>query len=164
MNNSTIKWLIAAISGAVAAFFGQYGLFFTLVGTIIVLDVTTGLIRAKVTDEGLSSKKASKGFWKKISLFVGLLFGIFLDFAVAAVLTKTGINVGLTMPFSLIVCAYIIINEGISVSENLYLINPDIFPPQIGKFLKVAKKQMDNKTDIDPKSESEGEEDERESE
>lgn len=164
MNNSTIKWLIAAVSGAVAAFLGQYGLFFTLVGTIIVLDVTTGLIRAKVTNEGLSSKKANKGFWKKIALFVGLLFGVFLDFAVAAVLMKTGINVDLTMPFSLIVCAYIIINEGISVSENLYLINPDIFPPQIGKFLKVAKKQMDNKTDIDSKSESEGEEDERESE
>lgn len=146
MDNFT-KWLLAAISGAAAASFGQYGLFFTLVAAAVVLDVITGLVKVKATGEGLSSKKASRGFWKKISLFAALAFGIFLDFAASTVLLHTGVTLGsqTDMPFALIVCAYIIINEAISIAENLYLTNPDSFPPQIGKWLKVAKKEIEQK-------------------
>lgn len=144
MDNFT-KWLWSVIAGAVAAFFGQYGLFIVLVAVAVVLDVVTGLVKAKATGEGLSSDKATKGFWKKISLFVGLLFGIFLDYAAATVLVHAGVNMKIDMPFALIICAYIIINEAISISENLYLTNPDSFPPQIGKWLKVAKKEIEQK-------------------
>ena len=119
--------------GGLAAFFGQYGLFIVLVAIAVVLDVITGLVKAKATGNGLSSEKATKGFWKKISLFVGLLFGIFLDYAAATVLLHTGVNIGIDMPFALIICAYIIINEAISISENLYLTNPDSFPKWISK-------------------------------
>ena len=76
-------------------------------------------------------------------MFVGLAFGIFLDYAVATVLMQVGVNLGLEMPFALIICAYIIINEAISISENLYLTNPDGFPPAIGKMLKVAKREIE---------------------
>ena len=138
MDNFT-KWLWSVIAGAVAAFFGQYGLFIVLVAVAVVLDVITGLVKAKATGEGLSSDKATKGFWKKISLFVGLLFGIFLDYAAATVLVHAGVNMKIDMPFALIICAYIIINECISVSENIYLANPGSFPPWIAKYLAAAK-------------------------
>lgn len=139
------KWSVSAICGAVAAFFGQYGLLFGLVAVAVVLDVITGLIKVKATGEGLSSKKANRGFWRKMSLFAALFFGIFLDYAALHVLNSAGVSIGLEMPFALIVCAYIIINESISVAENLYLTNPDAFPPQIGKWLKVAKKEIEQK-------------------
>lgn len=137
------KWAVSVICGAVAAFFGQYGLFFALVAVAVVLDVLTGIVKAKATGEGLSSKKAGKGFWRKMSLFAALLFGIFLDYAAAAVIAHTGVSFGADMPFALIVCAYIIINEAISIAENLYLSNPDSFPKWIADKLKVAKKQVD---------------------
>lgn len=143
--HNLIKWSVSAICGAVAAFLGQYGLFFTLVAIAVVLDVLTGLIRAKATGEGLSSEKANRGFWRKIALFVALAFGIFLDFATRLVLIKLGVNFGLEFAFALIVCAYIIINESISICENLYLANPDSFPPAVGKWLKIAKKQVEEK-------------------
>lgn len=138
-----LKWLVSVILGGLAAFFGQYGLFMVLVAVAVVLDVVTGLVKAKATGEGLSSDKATKGFWKKMSLFVGLLFGIFLDYSVDAVLHQAGVNVNLELPFALIICAYIIINEAISISENLYLTNPQSFPHWISKMLKVAKDKMD---------------------
>ena len=138
------KWLLSVITGGLATFFGQYGLFIALVAVAVVLDVITGLIKAKATGEGLDSGKATKGFWKKISLFVGLAFGIFLDYAVATVLVQVGVTIGLELPFSLIICAYIIINEAISISENLYLTNPDSFPPAVGKLLKVAKGKIED--------------------
>lgn len=133
------KWIASIVSGAVAAFLGQYGLFFTLVAVAVVLDVLTGLVKAKATGEGLSSEKARLGFWHKITLFVGLLFGIFLDWAAGGVLTQAGIPFGGDMPFALIICAYIIINECISISENIYLANPGSFPPWIAKYLAAAK-------------------------
>ena len=51
MDNFT-KWLLSVITGALAAFFGQYGLFIVLVAVAVVLDVVTGLIKAKATGEG----------------------------------------------------------------------------------------------------------------
>lgn len=141
--DNVFKWLVSVILGGLAAFFGQYGLFIVLVAAAVVLDVVTGLVKAKAIGEGLSSKKATKGFWKKISLFVGLAFGIFLDYAVATVIAEVGVNFGLEMPFSLIVCAYIIINESISIAENLYLTNPESFPQWISKMLKVAKDKIE---------------------
>ncbi|MEE3451204.1 MAG: phage holin family protein [Acutalibacteraceae bacterium] len=148
MDNFT-KWLLSVITGALAAFFGQYGLFIVLVAVAVVLDVVTGLIKAKATGEGLSSEKANKGFWKKISLFVGLLFGIFLDYAAAAVLIHAGVNMKIDMPFALIICAYIILNESISIGENLIAIDPGNMPPWVVKLLRGSKgkieKEQENK-------------------
>ena len=142
MDNFT-KWLWSVIAGAVAAFFGQYGLFIILVAVAVVLDVVTGLIKAKATGEGLSSEKANKGFWKKISLFVGLLFGIFLDYAAATVLIHAGVNMKIDMPFALIICAYIILNESISIGENLIAIDPGNMPPWVVKLLRGSKDKID---------------------
>lgn len=143
------KWLISAVCGSVAAFFGQYGLFFGLVAVAVVLDVITGLIKCKATDEGLSSKKANRGFWRKMSLFAALFFGIFLDYAAAAVLVHAGVSLTGDTPFALIICAYIIINEAISVAENLYLANPDSFPKWIAERLRVARERVERGSDAD---------------
>ena len=142
MNDFT-KWLWSVIVGAVATFFGQYGLFIVLVAVAVVLDVVTGLIKAKATGEGLSSQKANKGFWKKISLFVGLLFGIFLDYAAETVLIHAGVNMKIDMPFALIICAYIILNESISIGENLIAIDPGNMPPWVVKLLRGSKGKID---------------------
>lgn len=139
----SIKRLLSVIMGIVAAFWGEYGLFLVLVAVAVILDVVTGLIKAKATGEGLSSEKARKGFWRKMTLFVALGFGVFLDFAAELVISSTGITLSVGMPFALIVSAYIIINESISIFENLYLANPDAFPKSVGRILKVAKKKID---------------------
>lgn len=141
------KWALSIITGAAAAFFGQYGLFFVFVAVAVVLDVLTGLIKAKATGEGLSSERAARGFWRKMSLFAALTFGIFLDYAASHVLLSAGVVIGVETPFALIICAYIIINEAISIGENLYLSNPDSFPKWIAKRLKVARDGMEQDGD-----------------
>ncbi len=140
-----IKWILSIVGGALAAFWGQYGLFIVLVALAVVLDVITGLVKAKAIGEGLSSQKATKGFWKKVSLFVGLFFGIFLDYVLLTVLAQAGIAINVNLPFALIFACYIILNESISVAENLVLINPEIMPKWIAKLLKVAKDDLDSK-------------------
>lgn len=144
MENQT-KWFVSIICGTLAAFFQQYGIFFLLVGIAIVFDCVTGLIKADLTNEGLSSKKGFKGFWKKISLLVGLSFGIYLDYVVPLLFVKAGICLGVKLPFALIICCYIILNECISICENLYQIDPSGMPKWICTFLNVAKNDFDNK-------------------
>lgn len=145
--HDTYKWAISAISGALAAFFGQYGLFFIIVAVAVVLDVITGLVRALATGEGLDSKKARVGFWRKITLFIALFFGIFLDFSIKNVIIVSGVPFNHTMPFALIVAAYIIINESISICENIYQVNPEAFPTQVVKWLRVAKTDIEKQGD-----------------
>lgn len=142
-----LKWIVSIVGGALAAFFQQYGLFIALVAVAVVLDVITGIVKAKATGEGLSSKRATQGFWKKISLFVGLFFGIFLDYAALTVFAEAGVNISVKMPFALIIACYIVLNECISIAENLVLINPEIMPKWVSKLLKVAKEDIDKKND-----------------
>ena len=140
-----LKWIVSIVCGFIATFFQQYGLFILLVGIAIILDCVTGLIKAKAVGEGLSSAKGWQGFWKKIALLVGLTLGIFLDYAVPLLFVKAGITLGVNLPFALIVCCYIVLNECISIAENLYLINPAAIPKWIAKLLKVAKDDIDKK-------------------
>lgn len=140
-----IKWILSIVGGALAAFFQQYGLFIILVAVAVVLDFATGIIKAKATGEGLSSARAWQGFWKKIVLFVGLFFGIFLDYVMLTVLAQANIAINVKLPFALIIACYIVLNESISIAENLVLINPEIMPKWIAKLLKVAKDDFDNK-------------------
>lgn len=154
MDNSS-KWLISIICGTVATFFQQYGLFIVFVSLAIVFDCMTGLIKAKTIGEGLTSQKGWKGFWKKISLLVGLLFGIFLDYAIPLLFARAGLTLGVDLPFALIICAYIVLNESISVCENLYLINPNIMPKWIIKLLKGSKSRLDEEKSREEKENNE---------
>lgn len=140
--HNCIKTAASIALGIFAAFYNQYGLFVILVSAAVVIDFTTGIIKAKVLDIGLDSKIARKGFWKKISLFAALFFGIFLDFITVNLLSQLNIKFGLNSPFSLIIASYIVINESISIAENLYQINPNSLPPWITKLLKVAKSDL----------------------
>lgn len=154
MDNSS-KWLISIICGTVATFFQQYGLFIVFVSLAITFDCITGLIKAKTIGEGLTSQKGWKGFWKKISLLVGLFFGIFLDYAIPLLFARAGLTLGVDLPFALIICAYIVLNESISVCENLYLINPNIMPKWIIKLLKGSKSRLDEEKSRKEKEDNE---------
>lgn len=142
------KWLFAIVGGAISAFSNQYALIIAFVLLAVVMDVITGLVKAKATGEGLSSEKGHRGFWKKVSLFVALFFGFFLDYFVPFMLS----GIGITLPisgaiFGMIFCCYIVCNECISIVENLYEINPNILPKWVQTMLNSAINQIDTKGD-----------------
>ncbi len=138
-----IKILLSAVAGAIATFFHQYGLIISIVIISIAIDCITGLVKAKVSTEGWDSKKATKGFWKKIALLVALAFGMLLDFFIPTALTEIGVEIPFHLPFTLIIGCYIALNECISICENLYIINPEIMPKWIVSLLKIAKDDIE---------------------
>lgn len=138
-----VKWLLSIVGGALTVFARQYALIliFTTIG--IVIDIVTGIIKAQVTGEGISSKKGTRGFWKKVALLVALFFGFFLDYFIPFALATMNISIPVSSAFfGMTIGCYIVLNEAISTTENLYIINPDIFPKWIVTILRTAKKRI----------------------
>ena len=140
------KWIISLLIGAWATFTEQYAIILALVVCAIVFDIVTGLIKAKAKGEKISSRKGWIGFWKKISLIISFGFGIFLDCFIPYVLKVISITLPFDSPFALIIGVYIIINENISICENLNNINPTILPKWISNLLQGASDKI-NKGD-----------------
>lgn len=115
--------IISIIMGFFSGLTQKYGVLAVLVSISILMDVITGLLKAKVTQQ-LSSEAGTKGFWKKVSLLAGFVFGIFLDYLELYLIENGAKELNLSVPFSvpigLIVGVYIILNESISICENLY--------------------------------------------
>ncbi len=98
--------------------FENHGIILLLCCVFILIDLATGLIRAKIQGH-INSSIGYKGFWRKISLLLTLAFGVclnlFMDY-----LSASGIfPVSFSMPISLTIGIYISVNECISICENL---------------------------------------------
>lgn len=137
------KSIMAAFAGLGASFFQAYGPIFLCVCVAICLDVITGLVKAKATGEAISSTVGTIGFWKKMALFFALAFGIFLDTFIPLMLDVVTVNLPFKMPIGMIVGCYIVINESISIFENINKAAPTALPKWIKKILKGAGETID---------------------
>ena len=135
----------SAIIGTIATLAEAYIVLVILVAAAICLDVITGLIRCFATGEKLSSAKGTKGFWKKIMLLAAMLFAFFLDVALPSIMEVVKIQVpfGKTLLFGSIVGVYIILNESISICENILKANKMALPKWLKKLFQDAKKDID---------------------
>lgn len=73
-----IKPLLAAFCGALTALAENYGTICSICCALILLDLLTGLAKAKIQGK-LNSDTGYKGFWRKAALLAALAFGICLD-------------------------------------------------------------------------------------
>lgn len=139
-----VKWLLSTLLGLILSFTQKYGIMIILVAIAIAFDFITGLIKASIREE-VSSEVGKKGFFKKMALLICLFFGFFLDFVIPYMCETISIKIPFETPFGLIICFYIVLNESISICENLYACNPSIMPTWIVRILRSAKEQIDNK-------------------
>lgn len=141
-----MKWLVSVIGGAISVFCQQYAMILIFVAIAVVMDFITGIIKAKSIGEPITSRKGTRGFWKKIALFAGLFFGFFLDYFIPYVLATLNLSLPIDGAlFGMIIGCYIVINESISICENLYISNPEILPSWIVKLLTSARDQIDHR-------------------
>ena len=145
MGENKCKITFSVLIGTISSLYQQYAAILILVILAICLDVVTGLIKSKVTGESINSKKGTMGFWKKMSFLVSLLFGIFMDVFIPVLLTVINIQLPFNCPFGFIVGVYIILNESISICENIYKTNTKAIPKWLIDFLTASVKEIDNK-------------------
>ena len=135
----------SVILGFLANLYDKYSVMLVFMSLAIIFDVITGLMKCKCNSEKISSKKGTKGFFKKLVFIIAYAFGVFLDFFVPYAISVTGSDIETECYFGLIIGAYITLNESISICENLYACNPDMFPKWIVSILNDIKNKINKK-------------------
>lgn len=138
--------LLASVGiGMTAASFHKYVPVFICVCVGVILDVLTGLVRAKARGEKISSQKSTKGFFKKLAYFLALLAGLYIDTLVVVYADIMTFKLPFASPFTMIIGCYISLTEAISICENILKTNPDVLPKWIVNLLEGSKKNIENK-------------------
>lgn len=137
------KIIATAALSALTAFANKYAAIVVFVVIVVCMDIITGIIASCATGEKISSEKGTKGFWKKMALFAALAFGFLLDYFIPYMVSYTGIELPASALFGVMIGCYIVINESISICENLYRCNDEILPKWVVKLLTQSKDQLD---------------------
>ena len=134
----------SVISGLISTYFERYGIIFIFVALAICFDVITGLVASAANGVPITSDRARRGFWKKICFLLAVFLGIFMDAFIPQLVLMIGIKLPFNLPFGCIVSIYVILNELISIAENIYKVNRDSMPKWIIKLLQGYKKNIEN--------------------
>ncbi len=134
MNTSALRCLLAAILASLAVYFEQIGAAIAILGGVMILDYITGMVKAYITSS-LCSKKGMRGIVKKLSYFIVVLTGSVCDWVLAYALGRLGIHYAIPFFIALLITVWLIINEMISILENLSAIGVPL-PAFLSKLLK----------------------------
>lgn len=151
-NHMIGKISMSLFTGLIASFWGIYGPVIICVLVAICMDVISGLVASMASGEKISSKVGWIGFWKKMALILALAFGIFMDSFIPILLGTISLELPFTMPIGTIVGCYIVINEAISIIENINQAAPTALPKWIKKLLEGAGKTIDDGGSADGKN------------
>ena len=111
----------------------------------MIIDYVTGMMSAWLNAE-LSSKKGIKGIVKKISYLALVAVAMIVDWLICCGLQQINVDIKYTVFFAVLVAVWLIINELISVLENLSRMGVPI-PNFLKKMIDRLKNTVDEKGD-----------------
>ena len=142
-NEKGIQAIISAALAAFAVYMGALAVPIIVLMVMMIIDYLSGMSVA--WSEGtLSSKVGAKGIVKKVGYMALIVVAMGVDYLIYSGITAANIEVGYNMWFGLLVAVWLIINEMISILENLSKLGVPIpeFLTRIIKRLKdVSSKQ-----------------------
>lgn len=138
-----IKIVVIGIFSAVSSFLGILAIPVYLLVGCNVIDYVTGIIASHYRGEELSSYKGFKGIAKKICMWLLILIGAWVDILIQYAITNAGLPI--TFPFivSVVVAIWLVVNEMISILENMVDIGVTI-PPFLMPIVKYIKKTTED--------------------
>ena len=113
-----LKFVLSGFCGTLAALSKNYGVILMLCCAFILIDLATGLAKAKIQGK-INSDTGYKGFWRKAAMLAALVFSICLDALFDYVAGLGVVSITVSSPVGRILALYIAINECISICENL---------------------------------------------
>lgn len=140
---NVIHGVISLIIAGVSAYFQIIAIPLIVLTAVMLVDYITGMVVAYTKAE-LSSRKGLRGIFKKIGYFCLVAVGITTDYIICSALSSIGITSEVTMVFGLIVTIWLIINELISILENLTKLEVPI-PDFLVKVISRLKNSVENK-------------------
>lgn len=156
MNNFLSKAGLTALLGILSAYFGIVAIPMLLLLILMLIDYGTGIAAAWMTGT-LSSRKSILGILKKVGYLAVIALGMTCDFFIEYALSVIGQDVSVAYVVGLIIIIWLILNECISILENLVEMDVPI-PNFLSRFfnhLKIVTEKKMNK--IVPDDPSKGE-------
>lgn len=144
MKENVVQGIITVIITGVSAYFGVIAIPFIVLAIAMAIDYITGLIYAKKTT-GLDSRVGIFGIVKKLCYIALVGVGAIVDYLLYAGMAQIGVESNCTMAFGLLVTIWLIINELISILENLGKIGVPL-PSFLTNMISRLKNTVENKT------------------
>ncbi len=137
MKETFWKGAISAAAAGVAAYFRALAAPVFVLIAVMLADYVTGMTRAWIT-HSFSSRTGVRGIVKKVLYLALVAVGMTADFLVARALADAGVQTGFTGAAGLMVTVWLIVNELISILENLSESAVPV-PPFLVKLLRRLK-------------------------
>ncbi len=143
MRENMFKGLAAAAGAAVGLYFRELVIPVAVLVTVMILDYVTGMADAWAAKE-LSSKTGLLGIVKKLGYLIAVAVAVVVDWVIQSVAAKAGLEMGNFYAFGLLVTVWLILNELISILENLSALGvplPEFLMKIIEKLKKTAEER-----------------------
>ncbi len=142
-----VKTAVTAFFSALAGWLGILAIPVLVLVICNLIDYATGLAAAKYRNEPVSSYKGLRGIIKKVCMWLLIGVGAMVDWLII----YAGSTIGITLPISFliacIVAVWLIVNEIISILENMVDIGVSI-PPFLMPLVRNIKKQVEDKAGV----------------
>ena len=115
---SLIKATIAGIGAFLSAKLGILYIVLPLLMVTMVIDYLTGMLAAKKEGK-ISSKIGTWGIVKKVMYAVEVMVSMIVDWTIINIASSLGVNIPTTTFFGILVAIWLIVNELVSILENL---------------------------------------------
>ncbi len=152
--SNTAKLSTATFLGILSAYWGIAALPLIFLFILMLVDYGTGICAAWMTGT-LSSRKSVLGILKKVGYLAVIVVGIACDFLIEYAFSAIGQDVSVSFAVGLVIIVWLILNECISILENLATMGVPFpkFLKGIVKHLKVVTEETStkniNNTDIE---------------
>lgn len=145
IEEKTVQAAFAAVISAVTYYLGIVAVPIVMLIFAMVIDYVTGMMSAWLNSE-LSSKKGIKGIVKKVSYLALVAVAMIVDWLICCGLQQINVGITYSVFFAVLVAVWLIINELISVLENLSRMGVPI-PNFLKKLIDRLKNTVDEKGD-----------------
>ena len=146
--NTEIKAIFVTAIAGFLAYFRIIAIPIVVLFVFMILDYITGLAAAWVKRE-LSSRTGIIGIIKKVMYFALIAVGIGTDWVINYGLLAIDIHFDYVYLIGLLITIWLILNELLSILENIGEINGKAYPKFLKNLLSHIKKVMDEKTGED---------------
>lgn len=145
MKENVSKGILAAAVGGLSAYFNIIAIPLIILIVVMIIDYFSGLTKAWIMAD-VSSRIGIIGLVKKVCYFLVVCVAGVADWLISGGLSSVGVKINFSYYIGLIVTIWLIINECISILENLSIIGIPM-PPLLTKIVHKLKITVENKTD-----------------
>ena len=142
-NDKSLQAIMSAALAAFAVYMGALAVPIIVLMVMMIIDYLSGMSVAWVHGD-LSSKVGAKGIVKKVGYMALIVVAMGVDYLIYSGIAAANITVNYNMWFGLLVAVWLIINEMISILENLSRLGVPI-PDFLTKIIQRLKNSAERK-------------------